>query len=406
MPPKSRAKRRRARSPGSKLVDTCSQVGGEALIPTDKDPTPGLLDRDEEEDEEEKPRPVLGIDGAKGGWAVCLWYGPRTPFRCSHLTSLDLVPEYLRSQGVGTRALTRKKRSRGPSGSTSQKEEEEEEEDKKEKEEDGVVSVVVVGIDMPIGLYRFSRKGGRRCDSAARSKLGKRSSCVFSPPSRLALEVFKRGGDHNQVSRVNKFGLSSSSSSSSFSMKEEEMERKDKGIKVLMMGEEDGVGGGGDDDEEEDGESKRQEQGVGLSIQAFNILDKIVEVEEIKRVWSRPASSCKVGEEAGGESVATTTLKAYEVHPELSFLHLSGLWDVPGSSLPPKKTKQGVEKRLRLLETLGELNLPDSKAIREDCIDACAAAYSAWRISTGRALRLPEEREEGEEGEVNACIWV
>lgn len=46
-----------------------------------------------------------------------------------------------------------------------------------------------VAVDIPIGLLETPEKGGRECDRAARKVLGKpRSSSVFSPPVRPALE--------------------------------------------------------------------------------------------------------------------------------------------------------------------------------------------------------------------------
>lgn len=45
----------------------------------------------------------------------------------------------------------------------------------------------VIAVDVPIGLPDVAGRGGRKCDTAARSRLGARRSAVFTPPSRAAL---------------------------------------------------------------------------------------------------------------------------------------------------------------------------------------------------------------------------
>ncbi len=45
----------------------------------------------------------------------------------------------------------------------------------------------VITVDVPIGLPEIATRGGRKCDTAARSRLGARRSAVFTPPSRAAL---------------------------------------------------------------------------------------------------------------------------------------------------------------------------------------------------------------------------
>ena len=48
---------------------------------------------------------------------------------------------------------------------------------------------LVIALDMVIGLPDVARRGGRDCDALARKRLGwPRSSSVFSPPTRAALE--------------------------------------------------------------------------------------------------------------------------------------------------------------------------------------------------------------------------
>jgi predicted RNase H-like nuclease len=56
-----------------------------------------------------------------------------------------------------------------------------------------------IAVDIPNGL--LDRPGPRSCDSEARRMLGRRSSCVFSPPSRAALlhlDDYRRACDANR----------------------------------------------------------------------------------------------------------------------------------------------------------------------------------------------------------------
>lgn len=47
----------------------------------------------------------------------------------------------------------------------------------------------IIAVDMPIGLLDRPQRGGRPCDRAARGILGRRASCVFTPPSRRILSA-------------------------------------------------------------------------------------------------------------------------------------------------------------------------------------------------------------------------
>lgn len=47
----------------------------------------------------------------------------------------------------------------------------------------------IIAVDMPIGLLDRRQRGGRSCDQAARRILGRRASCVFTPPSRRILSA-------------------------------------------------------------------------------------------------------------------------------------------------------------------------------------------------------------------------
>jgi predicted RNase H-like nuclease len=102
----------------------------------------------------------------------------------------------------------------------------------------------------------------------------------------------------------------------------------------------------------------------GVGAQAFALVKRIKEVA--KAVASGPP--------------------VYEFHPEVSFRALKGApleW--------PKKTSEGREERLELLEAVGIVppRMPIRGAALVDVIDACAAAWSAHRIATRRAGVLP-----------------
>jgi predicted RNase H-like nuclease len=92
---------------------------------------------------------ALGADGAPGGWAVAA-------FRADGATRVSLLAD------VGEIA--------------------------------GLRGGATVAIDVPIGLP-FSA-GSRRCDELARERLGRRASCVFTPPARYLLAA---AGDYEAI---------------------------------------------------------------------------------------------------------------------------------------------------------------------------------------------------------------
>src|SRR5262249_56126001 len=47
----------------------------------------------------------------------------------------------------------------------------------------------VIAVDMPIGLLAVPQQGGRDCDRQARRLLGRRASSIFTPPPRSLLEA-------------------------------------------------------------------------------------------------------------------------------------------------------------------------------------------------------------------------
>ena len=115
------------------------------------------------------------------------------------------------------------------------------------------------------------------------------------------------------------------------------------------------------------------EQACGrmLSKQSFAILPKIREVD----------------------ALMTTALqdRVVEVHPEVSFWALNGcrtlkFW---------KRKAEGAKERLRILapaflDNIAELATPKGSGL-DDLYDACAAAWTAGRIASGTAERLPAD---------------
>ena len=174
----------------------------------------------------------------------------------------------------------------------------------------------LIAIDIPIGL---SDSGPRACDLEARRLLGRpRASSVFPAPCRAALEAttYRRA-----------CGLSQ---------------------RVL---------------------------GVALSLECFNILPKIRQVDALMT----PARQGFVR----------------EVHPELVFALLAGR----GHGLvEPKRTAAGERVRLRLLRRIVprfdpgpvRARLGLSRVARDDVIDAVACLVAAARIAKGEARVLPD----------------
>jgi len=174
----------------------------------------------------------------------------------------------------------------------------------------------VIAIDIPIGL---GDSGPRVCDLEARRLLGRpRASSVFPAPCRAALAAttYRRA-----------CGLS------------------------------------------------RRALGVALSLECFNILPKIRQVDALMT----PARQAFVR----------------EVHPELVFALLAGR----GRGLvEPKRTAEGERLRLRLLRKIVprldpgavRARLGLARVARDDVIDAVACLVAARRIAKGEALVLPQ----------------
>ena len=182
----------------------------------------------------------------------------------------------------------------------------------------------VIGIDMPIGLPDASV---RRTDVEARAAAGPRWASVFVTPIRATLAFT----DYRQASELNK-----------------------------------------------------ERTGRGISRQAFNLLEKIRQVDS----WLQMAP-CRI----------------VEVHPELSFAALAG-----APLQASKSSWAGLVARYRLLADAGivladDLGPAGRRAGGDDVLDAAAAAWSARRVASGQARRLPAEPERFSD-QIDCAIWT
>lgn len=183
--------------------------------------------------------------------------------------------------------------------------------------------IAVVGIDIPIGL---PDRGRRRADVLARQAIGRLRSSVFMTPVREALEA----SDHRTASERN-----------------------------------------------------RTLAGEGVSIQAFGLRPKLLQVDR----WVRQAA-CRV----------------VEVHPEVGFAELAGAPLDVG-----KRTWAGMDLRRRLLGDSGivldtDLGPAGRRAGVDDVLDAAVAAWSARRVARGEAVARPDPPEVFSDG-WPCAIW-
>lgn len=174
----------------------------------------------------------------------------------------------------------------------------------------------LIAVDMPIGL---ADAGARACDVQARALLGRRGSSVFPAPLRGVLGAATHA-------------------------------------EACARG--------------------RAQDGRGLSIQAYNILRKVEQVD---------AALC---------ADARAAARTFEVHPEVCFAQLNG----GPALLPGKKSAAGHALRRALLEAqfpgqaarlLG--GHPRREVQADDVLDALACLWTARRLVRGQALSLPAE---------------
>ncbi len=167
----------------------------------------------------------------------------------------------------------------------------------------------IIAVDIPIGLLEEPSAGGRECDKEARLLLGTpRRSSVFTPPTRPAL------------------------ASATY--------------------------------------EEAQGFGVGMSRQAFGLLPKIREVDQLM--------------------IPEVQERVREIHPELCFYGLTGY-----PMRHNKKSTEGTAERLGALQgnfsgigrALGLF--PRSQVASDDVLDAYAAAWTALRITENSAKCVP-----------------
>jgi predicted RNase H-like nuclease len=127
----------------------------------------------------------------------------------------------------------------------------------------------------------------------------------------------------------------------------------------------------------------RELAGEGISLQAFGLRPKLLEVER----W-----------------VTETNHHVVEVHPEVSFAFLAG---EPLSTR--KSTWAGAQRRHGLLATAGirlagDLGAAGAAGV-DDVLDAAAAAWTARRLTRGQAISMPDPPEQFSDG-LSCAIWV
>jgi predicted RNase H-like nuclease len=123
--------------------------------------------------------------------------------------------------------------------------------------------------------------------------------------------------------------------------------------------------------------------GQGVGAPAFALRERVLEVDAWVR--SRP------------------TVMVIEVHPELSFAMMAG-----GPIEADKKTDEGQRARLAALAAAGLASpsvLTGTGYAADDVIDACAAAWTAARRTSGVARPLPDPPQIFTDG-IPAAIWA
>jgi len=229
-----------------------------------------------------------------------------------------------------------------------------------------------VGVDIPIGLLA---EGQRYCDGMVKELLGPRRNSLFLAPPRAAIEA-------------------------------ETYDMADALTRNLM--------------------------GKGLPKQAYNLRDKVLEVDSVVRhqiqlrknmtpyFTSRQLMMRKEPKSALRKYAriiepdedrkkrlekARPAGRIIEVHPEASFAEMAGK---PLSH--DKKSYNGVMMRLRLLERMGikiPLEVDEIGGVQiDDVLDAAAVAWTAHRYAMQRARCLPERQYWQHDGEQVIAIWI
>ena len=185
-------------------------------------------------------------------------------------------------------------------------------------------ALAAVAIDMPIGLPDH---GARQADVLARAAIGSLRSSVFQTPVRDALLA----NDHATANAVS-----------------------------------------------------RRLTGQGVSIQAFGLKAKLLEVQALLKEGKH---------------------RIIEVHPEVSFARLAGK-----PLTTRKSTWAGMQQRRRLLTSAGidldqDFGIAGVRAGVDDMLDAAVAAWTARRYVAGEACPLPDPPETFTDG-LPSAIWA
>ncbi len=173
----------------------------------------------------------------------------------------------------------------------------------------------LLAVDMPIGFAEIAVKGGRECERAARKLLPGKTSSVFSIPCRMALPA----GTHAEASALN----------------------------------------------------AASGNGIRVAIQAFHLLPKLRELDEL------------ITPQLQNQLV--------EAHPELAFALMN-----EGQPVLSKKSRSaGRRDRRQLLERHG-LDVPEllkvSKGVGiDDALDAIALTVTAERVFLKQAICMPDK---------------
>ena len=115
----------------------------------------------------------------------------------------------------------------------------------------------------------------------------------------------------------------------------------------------------------------RELTGQGFSVQAWGLRAKLLEANRYREACQHPM---------------------YEVHPELAFGAMAGT-----PLADSKHTTAGLERRRDLLALAG-IEPVTKEAPVTDTLDAAAVAWSAWRITTGQAIVLPDQPQRDSRG--------
>ncbi|MCH8223852.1 MAG: DUF429 domain-containing protein [Chloroflexi bacterium] len=188
----------------------------------------------------------------------------------------------------------------------------------------------VLAVDMPVGLVN---NGSRQVDGIARKLLGKKSSSVFTPPERMLLE-YAALNNHLSDAREGSYM----------------------------------------DSYEAVNEWAQKFLDHGVPPYAFGIFPKIAEVDRYMTEKRDP--------------------RVHEAHPELAFRLMNGHVVVEDS----KRTEEGATARAKLLqqyvgviaEDIEVQKAPGADAAIDDLHDALALLWTAARINSGDAERIPE----------------